>query len=359
MIQQSPKPENLQDRKIIHAAVVGFGLSGKVFHAPLLRAHKGFHIGAFVSNNTLVHEQYPDAKLYTRFEEVLNDPQIDLVVICTPHQLHLSQTVESLRAGKHVVVEKPVALSSADFKIMMETAKKTQRLLIPFHNRRWDGDFLTIRHLIASGSLGQLVDFESRFDRYSPIVSRAEWRYLGSDAGGTLYDLGPHLIDQAIVLFGKPKAVYANLRFLRQKSQSNDGFDLTLFYDKLVVTLKAGVYVKEAGPRFQLHGTLGSFLKYGLDPQEGRLKEKASSSLKGIGRDKKQDFGILNCVVDGETSRRKFPTIPGNYLGFYDNVFDAIVRGAPQDVKMEEALMVLEIIEAAIKSYNTGKNIDL
>jgi len=144
-----------------------------------------------------------------------------------------------------------------------------------------------------------------------------------------------------------------------KRAQSNDGFDLTLFYDKLVVTLKAGVYVKEAGPRFQLHGTLGSFLKYGLDPQEGRLKEKASSSLKGIGRDKKQDFGILNCVVDGETSRRKFPTIPGNYLGFYDNVFDAIVHGAPQDVKMEEALMVLEIIEAAIKSYNTGKNIDL
>lgn len=358
-MKQSPKPENVHDRKIIHTAVVGFGLSGKVFHAPLLRAHKGFRIGAFVSKSALAHERYPDSKIYTRFEEVLKDTQIDLVVICTPHQLHLTQTIESLNAGKHVVVEKPVALNPADFKMMMKTAGKTRKLLIPFHNRRWDGDFLTIRHIIASGSLGQLVDYESRFDRYSPRVSRAEWRYLVSEAGGTLYDLGPHLIDQAIVLFGKPNAVFANLRFLRQNSQANDGFDLTLFYDNLSVALKAGVFVKEPGPRFQVHGTLGSFLKYGLDPQEGRLKENFSRSLKGIGKDKKQDYGILNCIVNGETSRQKFPTIQGNYQGFYDNVFDAIVHGAPQEVKMEEALMGLEIIEAAFKSYETGKIIDL
>jgi scyllo-inositol 2-dehydrogenase (NADP+) len=356
-MKESTHDGQQQDKQRFKVAIVGFGLSGKVFHAPFIEQHAGFELYSIVSTRDEAQQKYPKTKIYRRFEEVITNPAIDLVVLCTPHNLHVKQAIEAMRAGKDVVIEKPVALTSNDLLQLMKISKETERQFYPYHNRRWDGDFLTIKHLIQGGYLGNIHDFESRFDRFSPTVSRAEWRYNDPTAGGTLLDLGPHLIDQAIHLFGKPEMVHCLLFKQRPESNSNDSFDLRLIYPNNVVTLKAGVFVKSPGPRFLVHGSEGSYIKYGLDVQESRLKKRLLPSSKTIGKEPVNMHGMLFSPIFDPLKPKKFPTIDGNYMRFYDGVYNAMKYKIPHEVSQEDALLVMKVIEAAVESNENQRHI--
>lgn len=348
-------------RKNIHqpiqTAILGFGLSGRVFHAPFVNTNKNFRLHTIVSSGSETRKLYPEAAVTKDFQTVLDNPEIELIVICTPHHLHTTQACQALEAGKHVVIEKPVAMSSAEIEQIITAATKSERTVFPYHNRRWDGDFMTVRHLIEQGFLGEVMDFESRFDRYSPEVLRAEWRYNSENGGGTLFDLAPHLIDQAICLFGKPESVWCQLRTQRTGSKTNDSFEMKLIYPKLTASLRAGVFVKEKGPRFQVHGSKGSFVKYGLDTQEAALKQGKMPDSKNFGVDLKKYHGVLHTEIKGKTIKGKYATIPGFYMGFYEDVHATLTGKKSPEVTAEDALLSIRIIEAAVKSNAEKRNI--
>lgn len=340
-----------EKNKVISTAVVGFGLSGRVFHTPFVEKHPGFRLHTIVTSGDEAGQRYPKARIFRSFEEMLKDPFIELVVLATPHYLHCEQALAALEAGKHVVMEKPVTLSSGEMEEIAEKAGQSGRMVFPYHNRRWDGDFMTLQKIIKEGHLGEVLDFESHFDRYQPVVSRAEWRYTREDGGGTLYDLGPHLIDQAICLFGKPQAVWCLLHYQRKGSVANDSFDLKLIYSKATATLRASVFVRETGPRFQVHGTLGSYIKYGLDTQEAALKKGGKPGSPGFGKEAEKMYGILHSAAGEEERRMRYPTLPGNYMGFYDDVLDSLRRKKDPAVTEADAILNLQIIEAALESH--------
>jgi scyllo-inositol 2-dehydrogenase (NADP+) len=345
--------------KRINTAVVGFGLSGRVFHAPFAETHTGFNLHSIMTSGDEAQKIYPHVLIVKTFEDILENPDIELVAICTPHHLHKEQAIKALHAGKHVIIEKPVAMSSLEIEEIMSAASQAGRKVFPYHNRRWDGDFLTLRHLISKGYLGEVMDFESHFDRYSPTLSRAEWRYNNEQGGGTLFDLGPHLIDQAVCLFGKPESVWCLLHQQREGSMVSDSFDLKLIYPKITATLRAGVFVREQGPRFQVHGSHGSYIKYGLDTQEARLKSGKMPVGADFGAEPRKLHGLLHSVANDKTIRLKYATIPGNYMGFYDDVAAVLAGKKEEEVSIEAAHLNLKIIEAALMSYRDKTNVEL
>ncbi|MBW7848497.1 MAG: Gfo/Idh/MocA family oxidoreductase [Bacteroidales bacterium] len=341
----------------INTVIVGFGLSGSVFHASFIHHHPAFRLHGIVTSAEAAAQSYPQAVIYRSLEAALSDPEVELVVICSPHTHHVQQATLALEAGKHVVAEKPVGLESHEVELLGQLATRQQKLLVPFHNRRWDGDFLTLKDLLSRDLLGTPLDFESRFDRFAPTVTRAHWRYQDKQAGGTLFDLGPHLVDQCLVLFGMPLSVHATLLNHRNFKQNNDGFDIRLFYPNLVASLKAGVFVRSPGPRFQLHGTKGSFVKYGLDSQESFLRDQKDDRPPIASGRNLMQRSIL--ITDDTGTAKKYPVLPGRYMTFYDQLADAIKQNALPPVSVEDAIAGLKIIEAAIMSHQLKKNIDL
>jgi scyllo-inositol 2-dehydrogenase (NADP+) len=350
-------------RKNIHqpiqTAILGFGLSGRVFHAPFVNTNEKFRLHSIVSSGNKARKFYPETEIAKDFQIILDNPEIELIVICTPHHLHTTQACQALEAGKHVVIEKPVAMSSAEIEQIITAVAESGKTAFPYHNRRWDGDFMTVRYLIEQGFLGEVMDFESRFDRYSPEVLRAEWRYNSENGGGTLFDLAPHLVDQAICLFGKPESVWCQFRNQRAGSKANDSFDMKLIYPKLTASLRAGVFVKEQGPRFQVHGSKGSFVKYGLDPQEAALKKGKMPDSKNFGVDLKTYHGILHSEINGKIIRGKYATEPGYYMGFYEDVCATLTENKSPEVTLDDALLNIKIMEAAVKSNVEKQNINL
>lgn len=343
----------------IKTAIVGFGLSGKYFHAPFIQAHEGFRLSAFVTSGDEAPVLYPDAKIFRSFDELLNDRQIELVVIATPNQLHFSQAMQALKAGKHVVVEKPVAGTFVESAELMLKAVEQRKMLFPYQNRRWDGDFLTVKHLITNGLLGNVLEYHARFDRFNPTISRASWRYDNPSAGGTLYDLGIHLVDQAVNLFGRPQAVFCRLFNCRENSLANDSFDLKLIYPSTDVTLHASVSAREPGPKFIVHGTKASFVKYGADPQEADLQAGKTPGKPGWGAENPENYGILTTGDAGNLKRDAFPTLPGNYMAFYDDVFQCITSDKVPEVKPQDAFLNMLILESAIESHRSQSVIQI
>jgi len=344
---------------ILNVGIVGFGLSGQVFHAPFIDVNPSLNLHTIVTTGTLAGEKYPAAKITSSFDELLATPEIDLVIICSPNSLHFSHASAALHAGKPVIVEKPFTVNRIEAQNLIDISRKTGKFVFPFHNRRWDSDFLTIKYLIAQGLLGKVVDYESRFDRYTPSIKRAGWKYEQKEGGGTLFDLGIHLIDQAVSLFGPPEGVFCMLFNQREGSVTDDSFDLKLIYPDLNVTLTASVFVKEPGPRFQVHGTQGSFVKYGLDSQEAQLKLNTKPGTKGYGIEPASQRGILNTVLSGKEFRGLVKTLPGDYMKFFNNVYSVLVNGAEMVIKPEDALLNIKIIEAARKSDKEKKIIQL
>jgi predicted dehydrogenase len=350
----------------IGVAVIGFGLAGRVFHAPFVNAVPGLKLEAIVQRRgDEAAKAYPKARIFRSVEEALVDSSISLIVVGTPNETHFSLARQALLAGKHVVIDKPFAASSMDARELIELATEKQLVLAPFHNRRWDGDFLTVRKLFRSGALGRVVTFESHFDRFRPLPREATWKEALNDANGMLFDLGPHLVDQALALFGPPQAITASVRRDRDKTEIEDAFDITLHYPRLLAICRATMLAAEPAPRFLLHGTRGSFRKYGLDPQEPALVGGATVPPIGDAREwlaePETAWGTLAVAPDpskpGNLVRTKVKTELGDYRGFYANVRDAINGSGSLNVTAEDGFRVIRLLEMARQSSSEGKTL--
>jgi len=336
---------------MLNAGIVGFGVAGRFFHAPLISAASGMRVAAIVQRHgDEARAAYPEARIHRDFDALLGDPGIDLVVVATPNALHAPQAEAALTAGKHVVVDKPFTITSGEADRLIAVARETGRVLSVYQNRRWDADFLTLRRVIEAGWLGRVVEYEAHFDRFRPNLKTGAWRETDAPGGGILYDLGAHLIDQALQLFGLPETVGGDLRTQREGAAAPDYFHLDLGYPGVKVTLKAGMLVREAGPQFIVHGTRGSFTKYGRDPQEDRLRAGASPLAAGFGDEARERWAALDTEVDGLHVQARVESMPGRYLAYYENVRDAILAGAPLAVTPEQARDVIRVIEAAQRS---------
>ncbi len=326
----------------INVALVGFGFSGSTFHAPFLSALEDYNLCCVVSSNSeKVKASLPNVRVESDFTKVLKDPDLDLIVIATPNITHYALAKAALESGKHVVIDKPFTIHSREAEDLIQTAKNHRRILTVYHNRRWDGDFLTIKKLLSEKVLGEVYLYEAHFHRFRPHPNPQRWKeneFLGS---GILYDLGSHLIDQAFHLFGCPDAIDADIITQRHGAVADDYFHLTLKYGTKRVILKASNLVGHPGPRYQLHGTKGSFLKNGIDPQEQDLILGKSPLERTWGQDREQNYGVLS--VGNQHIR--IPTIPGDYATFYKFLTKAIYNELPPPVLAEEAYHVMLLLE--------------
>lgn len=329
----------------IGAALSSYGMSGEVFHGPLLSAHTGFKIEA-VFHRTLPSVVRHNYRVVHSFNDILSDPAIELVIVNTPNDSHHRYALEALAAGKHVVVEKPFTVTVNEANELIQLARKVGKLLTVFQNRRWDADFLTVRNIIERGVLGKIVEFESHYDRFRNTIDPKSWKDEPRAGTGLLYNLGSHMIDQALILFGMPQFLDARLGIQRPGGKVHDFYDLRLTYADKLVILKSSYLVKEQGPRYAVHGTNGSFVKYGIDPQEEDLKSGKTPGTNGWGAEALSDRGRLNTIDINEA----IESIPGNYLAFYDNLYEAVRQGRPLAVKPGESRDVIAIIEACFES---------
>ncbi|WP_018609652.1 oxidoreductase [Uliginosibacterium gangwonense] len=339
----------------LRVGIVGYGFATSTFHAPLIAAVPGLALTAISSSDTTkVHKDWPQVEAESSSEALFARADIDLVVIPTPNTTHAPLARAALEAGKHVVVDKPFTITLAEAEELCAVAKRCGKLLSVFHNRRWDADFLTLRKLIASGELGEIMHFESHFDRYRPEV-RQRWREQALPGSGLWYDLGAHLLDQTIQLFGMPEAISVDTAIQRTGAQADDWFHALLRYGERRVILHASALVPRLGPRFAVHGTQGSFIKYGLDTQEDALKAGARPPAANWGHDPLK--AEITVWAQGErTSREEYCEL-GNYPAYYTAIRDAIQSGTPNPVPAEDAIQVMRLIEAGIASIRERREI--
>ena len=342
----------------IKTGIASYGMSGLVFHAPLLHVHPGFEIVKIVERSYKgSKERYPDIQIVRSFEELISDKYLELIIVNTPDATHFEYCKAALESGKHVVVEKPFALSSDDAHKLIEISKRQRRLLTVFQNRRWDGDYLTVKKIIQNKLLGRLVSFESHFDRYRNFIQPGTWKEERNVGAEIVYNLGAHMIDQVYDLFGMPDSVSADIGIQRTDGVADDFYNIVLRYPDFHASLKAAYLVREEGPRYILHGTEGSFLKWGIDPQEADLKVGKYPNTPGWGLDSQKLWGKLNTTFNGLHFTGRIETIAGNYPAYYQNVYEVIRNGAALIVKPEQSLDVIRIIEGAIASNKTGETV--
>lgn len=338
------------DRKI-GVALLSYGMSGEVFHGPLIDAHPEFEIRAvYHRSKKAVSHSYP--VVYDP-EKIYGNNAIGLVIVNTPSPLHFQHAKDALLAGKHVVVEKPFTVKASEADELIRIANERKQILTVFQNRRWDAEFLTLKKVIDEKAVGTIVEFEAHYDRFRNQVEHQSWKEKGEEGTGVLYNLGSHMLDQVLFLFGKPDFVDARIGVQRPGGVSDDFYDIRLEYAGFLAIVKSSYLVKQQGPRYILHGTAGSFVKSGLDPQEEDLKNKKIPGSPGWGMEPKHLFGQLNTLSFEGTVE----TIPGNYLRFYDQLFDAIRNGGALPVKPEESRDVIRLIEACYESNRSKKAI--
>lgn len=338
-------------------ALVGYGLAGRVFHAPLIAHTPGLRLHTVVSSAAeKVRADFPDVRVVADPAQAFADPAIDLVAIATPNHLHAPQAIAALEAGRHVIVDKPFALSSAQAREVFAAAQRAGRIASVFQNRRWDADFLTLRALVASGALGEVAELHSHFDRFRPQVPD-RWRERAGPGSGLWFDLGPHLLDQALHLFGPPLSLQADIAVQRGEAVVDDWFHVVLRYARLRVILHAGSLVAANGLRFAAHGRSGSFIKHGLDPQEAALREGVQPGSPGWGEDPQP--GELTTLEDGQLLQRSLQGPPGDYRACYAAMRDAILGHGAPPVSAEDALQLMQLLEAAAASASSGRSIAL
>lgn len=343
----------------IKTALLSYGMSGKVFHAPFLNFHPGFElIGSWERSKKLIHQDYPSVKSYATMEELLED-DVNLVVVNTPVNTHYEYAKKVLLAGKHALVEKAFTTTVAQAQELAALAKEKGLKLAVFQNRRWDSDFKTVQKIISDNVLGEIVEAEFHFDRYNPILSPKQHKETANSGAGILKDLGPHLIDQALCLFGLPQSVFADIRITREHSLVDDYIDILLYYSNFRVRLKAGFFVREAIPAYVVHGKKGSFLKARGDVQEDDLKLGKKPNLDTWGKEAKSKEGILHTEINNDVLIENIPTLQGNYYDFFDGVYYSITQDTIEPVTAEDGVHVMQIIEAAIQSSAQKKVIDL
>lgn len=348
--------------QVINVGLIGYGLSGRAFHAPIVTSVEGFNLVKIretkEENIRIIKEIHPTTEIVNDSIEIINDKNIDLVIVTSPNVTHYSLTREVLMAGKHVVVEKPFTVTSEEADELIEVAKKQNKILTVYHNRRWDSDFKTIKKVIEGNMLGNIVEYESHFDRFRPEIKNNTWKEEDSPASGILYDLGSHLIDQAQVLFGMPKEITCHLGIQRKDSKIVDSFELLLHYNNLKVTLKSSMLVRQLGPHFIVNGDKGSFIKYGMDVQEDILRKGLSPRNMGNwGEEPKELWGRIDTDYNGLRLIGSIESQKGDYREFYKNVYNSIIGEEELMVKPEQARNTIRTIELAIKSHEEKKTV--
>ena len=342
---------------MIRVGLIGYGLGGESFHAPTIRCTPGLELACIVSPSGTGRNFPPGIRVARSVQEMLSDESIRLCVVTSPNQFHFEQGRLCLEAGRDVVMDKPFTVTSQQAQQLIDLARRRGRLLSAFHNRRWDGEFSTLRRLIASGSLGRIVEIESRYDRFRPALKPDAWRESQEPGAGILYDLSPHLTDQIFALFGEPQAITATVAASRDDARVDDSFDIRLHYPRMQARLRATMLACAPGPRWIVHGTRGSFIKYGMDPQEAPLRRGEMYDSPNWGEEPEEGWGTLS-VIDGDSVRaEKIKTDRGDYRGYYANVRDAILHGAPLAVTAEDGSRTIRAIEAARESAATGRTI--
>lgn len=338
----------------IRTAILSYGMSGEVFHAPLLSAHPGFSLDVIVQRKSdSSRKRYPHVKVVRSVDEVIAEASIELVVVNTPNETHFDFSRKALEAGKHVVLEKPITVTTAEADELISLARKQKRILAPFQNRRWDGGFLTVQRILKEGRLGKIAEYEAHYDRFRNYIQPDTWKEVKARGTGILYNLGSHMIDQVLVLFGLPKQVDARIGAQREGGSVDDFYDIRMQYDNFLVIIKSSYLVCDAGPQYIIHGTQGSFTKYGIDPQEEALKIGGIPGSEGWGLEPKEYWGRLKTMLNNQAVTEIVETLPGNYLGFYQNLYEAIRDGNNLAVKPEEAREVIRVIEACYESNRT------
>jgi scyllo-inositol 2-dehydrogenase (NADP+) len=340
---------------MIDVGLIGFGFAGRAFHAPVIHAVSGMRLAAVLQRSgSEASQRYPDARIVRTLDELLSIDGIRIVVIATPNVTHFDLARQCLAVGKDVVIDKPFATNYEEGIALSRLAKKTGRLLTVYQNRRWDGDFLTVRKLLANETLGRLVLYQSHYDRYRPKLRSSAWRERDHPGSGVLFDLGVHLIDQAMQLFGKPDSVSADIRCERDGAIVDDAFDVVLRYPGMRAVLRASMLACTPGPRFLVRGIAGSYVKFAFDPQEDALKRGEIPSGDSWGREEQDMWGTISTSDGDDIAARPFPTERGDYRGFYENIRDTILGRADLAVTAEQALDVLWAIERARESSARG-----
>lgn len=344
----------------INTAILSFGMSGKLFHAPFIDVHPEFALYAvWERSKNDAQLKYPQVKSYRTLEELLNDEAVELVIVNTPNYTHYEYAKKALLAGKHVVVEKPFTVTTAEGEELIALAKKQDKKLSVYQNRRYDSDYKGVREVVTKGLLGNIVEAEFHFDRFRQELSPKVHKETPGKGTGALYDLGAHLIDQALQLFGMPQALFADIQIIRPASKVDDYFELLFFYSDKRVRLKCSYLVREALPAYILHGAKGSFIKPKTDVQETALQAGKIPGSSDWGVEPENEKGLLHTEVDGKIIKEYLPSFKGNYLEYYNGIYEAIRNHQALPVTAEEGLAVVRIIEAAFKSSKEKRVIDL
>lgn len=345
--------------KTIGTALLSFGMSGRVFHAPFIDAHPGFTLlGSWERSTKAIQQLYPHAKSYDSLESLLADDQVDLVVVNTPTYTHYELAKKVLESGKHVIVEKAFTATAAEAMELKALAESRNCKLSVFQNRRWDSDFKTVKHIIEKGLLGDPVEVSFSYDRFNPALSPKSHKETPRPGAGVVHDLGPHLIDQALVLFGMPKAVFADISITRPASQVYDYFEMLLYYPTWRVRLRAGYFVREPAPSYIVHGKKGSFLKTRADVQETDL-QAGKKPVGKWGAEPIEQHGLLHTEVDGKIIRERVESMPGNYMDYYEGIYQALIHHKQLPVTAQDGVQVMRVIDAAFASNKEKRVIEL
>ena len=348
-------------KKIINSAIIGFGNSGQTFLAPFIDANPGFNLKKISTSDPVKAAKakaiYPNTEVVSNAEQIINDNSIELVLIGSPNTSHLSLTKAALLAGKHVIVEKPFTITAADADELIALAKQQNKILSVHHNRRFDSGHNTVKKIIASKALGTLVEYEVHYDRFRRELRPGAWREKPLPGSGILYDLGAHLIDGALELFGTPEAVTCMMLTQRPGLEVEDNFEIILSYPGLKVTLKAGMLVKVPGPTYVLYGDHGTFIKYGMDVQEEALKKGLKPNTADWGLEPEAIWGKLTTEENGADVTHTIESEPGRYQDYFQNVYDAIAEGKELIVKPDQARQTIRIIELAFQSSREKKTV--
>lgn len=342
---------------MLNVALIGFGYVGQTFHAPLIDSVEGLSLALVASSDAgKVRARWPQVRVTADYLAAATDPAIDLVVIASPNDSHYPLACAALLAGKHVVIDKPFTVAVDEARDLVELAETRGRLLSVFHNRRWDGDFLGARAALRSGALGDVRECISRFDRFAP-VPRDRWRERPGPGAGLWFDLGPHVVDQALCLFGLPQTVMADMAGLRDGAAGVvDWAQVVLGYDAGGVQRRVTLHVTRlaawAAPRFELHGTAGSWLSNGLDNQEDQLKAGMRPGAPGWGHDPRPALQVLGTAMPAEV-----PRPPGDYRQYYLGIRDALRGAGPNPVPATEALQVMAVMDCAMRSAAEGRTL--
>ena len=337
---------------MISTAVISFGISAKTFHTPFISSNPGFSLDVILERNGETSKEiYPSVEVVKTLDEVLNNEKIELVVIASPNTTHFPYAKAVMLAGKHVVVEKPFTNTAEEGRELVEISKSTGKVCAVFHNRRYVADFLTMKSILEKGLLGEPKEFFAHYDRYRPNPrTYGLWREEALPGSGVFYDLGPHLLDQALVLFGNPKFITGDIRRQKEYSRVDDYFDIRLDYGNLIVTLHSSMLVREMGPRYMIHGTLGSFIKSGEDPQEELLKAGVLPTSADWGKEEQENFGLIHTEKDGKVIREIYPSLQGGFGLFYQNLYKTIREGSRLNETPEHGYNVIKLIELAFES---------